>query len=249
MPALVLLLVSVAAGVGLLWIFAHTSDQGAIRLTKRRLQARLLELRLYADDPMVVLKAQKALLAANGRYLWLMLRPAAVATLPMVALLLVLDGYYGKRPLKPGEATIVTAQMSAPLNGEAAPELVAPEGVVVETPAARVAGQRQVSWRVRAKQATRGELKLVSGGLETVKHIEAGSGLRYLTSRRVRSAAAWLIHPGESRIDSDAVEWIEVEYPPANVSFLGFETHWLVWFLVFSMATAFLLKGKFKVTV
>ncbi len=249
MPALALLIVSVAAGVGLLWIFARTSDQRAIRATKRALQARLLELRLYADDPKVVLRAQKALLALNARYLWLMLRPAAVATLPMVALLIALDGYYGNRPLKPGEATIVTAQMSAPLNGSAPPELVAPDGFAVETPAARVPVLRQVSWRVRAIHAGRGELKLLSGGVEVAKQIEAGSGLRFLTSRRVRAAASWLIHPGEARIDTGAVEWIEVDYPASRLACFGFEAHWLVWFLIFSMVTALLLKGKFKVTI
>ena len=244
-----LLVVSVATGIGMLWIFRHTSDQTAIRKTKKKLQAHLLEMRLYADDPLVVWRAQKRLFAENARYILLMLQPALVATVPMILLLIVLDGYYGRQPLRLGEETLVTIQMADPINPELpSPELRAPDEIAVLTPAVRAMSQQQVSWRIKPLQEFSGHLSVVNGDTTVTKNVRAGSG-SYLSKRRVRSLISLLAYPGEMPIDTDEIEWIELEYPSAGVRMLGLETHWLVWFLILSMASAFLLKGKFNVTV
>jgi len=249
LASITLFAISVATGIGLLWIFRKTSDQAAIRTTKKRLQARLLELRLYADDPRVVLAAQKALLAENLRYFGLMLRPALYATVPVVLLLIVMDGFYGRRPLEPGEAAILTAA----LDEQAAPDqpvrLKAPPGIVVETPAVHAVASREVSWRIRVEKPVAGELLLTSGGETASMPVFAGRGFRYLCGRRVRSRLAWLLVPGAPPLNANWVKEIELDYPAAEVSYFGLRTHWLVWFLVFSMAAAFLLKSRFRVTV
>jgi len=244
-----LVLVSIAAGIALLWIFSKTSDQARIRTTKKRLQARLLELRLYADDPRVVLRAQRALFTENLRYFALMLRPAVFATLPMILLLIVMDGFYGYRPLPPGESAVVTVQMRGGTEPAASPRIEVPDGFIVETPAARVIPDRQVSWRIRPERPASAQLQVLAGGEEAAKSIASGDGLGYLNGRRAGSALAWLLHPGEPPLSGGAIEWIEVEYPPAEISYFGLKTHWLVWFILFSMAAAFLLKGRFGVTI
>ncbi len=250
LASLVLFLISVATGIGLLWVFRRTSDQAAIRATKKRLQARLLELRLYADDPRVVLAAQKALLVENLRYFALMLRPALYATVPVVILLIALDGFYGRRPLAPGETAVLTAV----LDGQAAPDepvsLEAPTGIAVETPAVHALARREVSWRIRAEEPVAGQLRLTSEGETVLMPVVAGEGLHCcLYGRRVRSRLAWLLAPGAAPLDARWVKEIKLDYPAAEVSYFGLRTHWLVWFLVFSMAAAFLLKGRFRVTV
>src|SRR5690242_10517225 len=81
-PGAGLALISAAAGIGMLWVFQKTSNQARIRAVKRRVQAHLLELRIYRDEPAVMWQAQKALLWSNLRYLGLMLRPALFLALP-----------------------------------------------------------------------------------------------------------------------------------------------------------------------
>ena len=71
----------------MLWVFARVSNQDAIRRTKKRLQAYLLELRLFGDEPALLWKSQKDLLRTNVRYLSLMLGPALILTVPVVILL------------------------------------------------------------------------------------------------------------------------------------------------------------------
>jgi hypothetical protein len=58
-PLLSLGLISLLAGVVMLWVFRRVSNQGAIRVAKKRLQAHLYELRLFADEPRLVWRAQK----------------------------------------------------------------------------------------------------------------------------------------------------------------------------------------------
>lgn len=244
-----LLVISIASGIGLLWVFQKTSDQAAIRRTKKKLQAHLLEIRLYGDDPAVIWQAQKNLLAANARYFALMLRPALVVTLPMVLLLVVLDGYYGKQPLEVGRPAILTAQLENDATRAGALRLEAPPQIRVETPGVRALAERQISWRIRPIGEVAGELRLVSDGVTVTKSVAAGDGPRFVSSRRVRSLPALLLYPGEKPLPAAGIEWVEVDYPSAGVRMFGLKAHWLVWFIVLSMASAFLLKGRFGVTV
>src|SRR5947209_14740669 len=145
--------ISLLAGVGMLWVFARTSNQKAIRAAKRKVQAHLYELRLFTDEPALVWQAQKALLWANLRYIGLMLVPAVLLTIPMGILFVHLEAFYGMSPLPVGREAIVTMKLTYPLvASETAPTLEAPAGIIVETPAVRVMGEREVSWRVRPER-------------------------------------------------------------------------------------------------
>ncbi len=246
---LVLFLIASSVGVVLLWIFSKTSDQRKLRRTKKRLQARLLELRLYGDEPRIVLRAQKQLLKENLRYFAIMLGPARVVMPVMITLLIILEGFFGMRPIAPGEDVTLTLQMATPVTAKTpAPELEAPEGIVVETPAVRDIDDNQVSWRIRAERPVSGDLRIVTPQGVLTKKILAGSGIHFLTSRRVDSVFSWLLHPGEALLGGGEVKWIEVAYPSAEISFLGWKAHWLVWFLIISMGVAFVLKGRFHVS-
>ncbi|HIC69123.1 MAG TPA: hypothetical protein EYO90_06290 [Candidatus Latescibacteria bacterium] len=59
-----------------------------------------------------------------------------------------------------------------------------------------------------------------------------------------------LLHPGERPIDTSApLEAIEVVYPEAELSVLGLRTHWMFQFLLLSMASGFLSKGRLGVQI
>ena len=243
-----LILISLAVGIAMLWVFARTSNQPAIRKVKARLGAHLYEMRLFADEPMLVWKAQWDLLKANARYIALMLTPALVLTIPMLLLFGQLDAFYGYTPLVPGRAAIVTMQLATPSSGPA-PELQAPDGIVVETPPVRAEGGRQISWRIRALRPAAGQMRFTFAGGTVEKSIAAGNGPQYVSGRRVRSAMDLVWYPAESRLPTDGpVEWIELRYPRATVQAVGLDLHWVVWLLVFSMAGALLFKGRFRVS-
>jgi hypothetical protein len=247
--ALPLTLLSAVAGGGMLWVFSRTSDQPALKAVKRRAHAALLELRVFADEPRVTWRAQKALAAANLRYLALSLKPAAWMILPMAVLLIHLESFYGRAPLPPEREAVVTMGMASSWDPRsAAPEIAAPAEVEVEGPPVRVVDAREVSWRLRPKSECSGLLRFRVAGREVDYPIEAGARRRRVPGRSVRPAWAAVWHPAP-RVSGAAVEWIEIRYPEAALTVFGFHVNWLVWFFAISMATALLLKGRFRVVI
>jgi len=250
-PALATLApISLLTGVAMLWAFGKVSDQDAVLRTRKRLNAALYELRLFTDEPGLMFRAQRDLLAGNARYLALMLKPAVILTIPMILLLAQLDAVYGRKPLPVGQPALVTIQMRGEIdpNGPA-PALEMPVGISVETPAVRVLADRQVCWRVRPVRPAGGSLRVVLPEGTFEKSVDAGSGLRYLSARRVRSLVDQIWYAGEKRLVGGNVEWIEIAYPPAEVMLGGFGWHWLIWFLVLSFASAWFLRKRFGVTI
>jgi len=236
-------------GIAMLLAFRRLSRQDAIRRAKSRLQAHLYEMRLFTDEPALVWRAQCGLVAANVRYLGLMLLPAAAIAVPMLPLFSALECFYGHAPLAPGSATVVTVRMNTA--GSPVPVLRAPAGIAVETPGVRVDGGREISWRIRALRPVRGALQFVFPDRTVTKSVTvarpAGPPGR-VSERRVSSLAGMLVYPGESRLPAGRIDWIEVRYPEATLSALGLDFTWLVWLLAFSMLTALALKSRFRVS-
>ena len=63
-PVLGLAVLSALTGIAMLWVFGKTSNQKRMKEIKRKVYASLLELRVFADEPVVTWRAQKSLFAA-----------------------------------------------------------------------------------------------------------------------------------------------------------------------------------------
>jgi hypothetical protein len=237
---------SVLLGIAMLWVFRRTSNQAAIRKVKAELQAHLYEMRLFTDEPLLIWKAQWGLLTANVRYLAMMLVPALVLTIPMMLIFAQLECFYGYAPLEPGQQAIVTVQMKG--QGGQAPVLRAPDGISVDSPAIRMDGGQQISWRIRAVRPVTGDMKFVFPDATVEKSVQAGVGPQYVSERRVSSALDLIWHPAEGRLPAGPVDWIELRYPPATVHALGLDLHWLIWLLILSMASGLIFKRQFRVS-
>ena len=238
LPALATLIpISVLAGIGILLVFRHTSDATAVRRAKGVAQAHLLEFRLFMDDPVLVLRAQGDLIVANLRFVKLMLRPFLWMLLPMGLLLAVLEAFYGHAPLRVGDASIISAQVS---NADAALTLQAPAEMAVETPPVHVLAERQVSWRIRPLRAASTELQILHNGEAASKRVSSGAGIRFLSERR-GSLVSLLLYPTEPPLPGNEIEWIEIRYPHATILHL----HWLIWFFGVSAITALALHRRF----
>jgi len=190
------------------WVFRTTADISALAPIFRHFHARLLEFRLFFDEPALIWKAQKALVRANFQLCFLLLKPALILALPMTWLMLQL----GNAPLRVGEAAVVSAQSSTEL------KLEAPPGIAVETEPVHFQGL--MFWRIRPMRPVRGDLRFTSNGVTLTKSVVAGDAFTLLLLRRERFFFG--SHAG--------VEWLEVDYPEAS-------RWWLVWFLVASMTT------------
>ena len=231
--------VSLGCGLAIAWVFRRFTDRAAVHAAGKRLQARVLEMRLYSSEPALMWSAQKALVGDNLRWLALMSRPALVLALPLAWLFVQLDSTYGRSPLAVGGDAVVTVQLEHALEPvDAASSLQAPAGIAVETPPVRVFAERRISWRIRALRPVRGELRLVLRGHAIEKTIAAGQRNALLSPRCERSLWGLLLHPEESRMPAGEAAWVEVDYPPADVAIAGLSLPWLAWFLAISTAGA-----------
>jgi hypothetical protein len=227
---------SALLGAALLWAFGKLSDQTAIRETKRRLQSRLYEMRLFSDEPRLVWRAQTALLRENLRYLRLTLVPVLLLSIPAWLVFAQLRAIYEWSPLRPGRTSVITVQLrerSGPM--VQAPALELPRGFVAESPPVRVTKLRQVSWRVRPVEPASGALRVTMGYHSVSKTISARPGRQYLSLRRA-SLAGFALWPNEAPVPSGAFEWVQVDYASSDGS-------WILWLLGVSMLAAFLLRS------
>ena len=195
--------ISIGCAVAALLVFRRFSDRQAVARAKNLSQAHLLEIRLFADEPREVLRSERALLVDQLRLMVLFARPLLILVLPMVLLLAELEGVYGRVPLRPGEAAVVTVKSAA-----REISLKAPRGIVVETPPVRVVHDGEVSWRIRPLRPASGRLEVREDGRVLTSPIAAGWGLNWNFA-----------NPFEHGIG--------ISYPAATVMGLP----WLVWFL------------------
>ncbi len=252
-PLLVLVLASLFAGVVLLLVFARFSDQEALRTAKDRVRAHLLELRLFGHDPHLVWAAEKNIVRANLLYLRLILKPLVI-TLPIFAwMLLGLYGWFEFRPLALGEAVVVSAFIARPALASVrmtAPDLTTDEGLQVETPVLRIDQEHRCDWRIRALQAGEHRLVLSTGTQRVERTVAVGVVRRSRVSRSARPRPLGVTAGGGDPLpDARAIERVEVDYPRARLTVLGFEVGWVTVFVVLSVAFSFLLKRPFGVTL
>jgi hypothetical protein len=245
-----LIAISLATGGLLLLIFRYTSNQRAIRATKDRILAHLLEVVLYRDQMRVVVRAQARLFVDNLRYLGYALVPLAFMVVPVGLLLVQLDLRYGHRPLRVGERAIVSVKL-APNADLGRVALSAPPGIEVETESLRIPALNEVDWRIRAEETGLHEVQVSVGDQTVSKQITAGRNwARISLARAGRATWQQFLHPGEPPLPADSpVTSITVSYPRADLTLFGRPVHWVWPWLVISMVFGYALKGPLRVNV
>ncbi len=265
-PIVPVAIVALVSGIFALLVYRWTSDQAAIAAVKRRLFGYLLEVRLFNDDLRAVLAAQLRLLRENLTYLRLNLVPLLWMIVPFMLLIAQLQFHYGYDGLEVGERTLLVVDLAPAESGgaggnEDAPrppvELEAPAGVAVETAGVWVPSLRQVVWRLRAEEPGRHELVVRVDAGEFTKSLfvadpEGGAlWVRRSPTRRKAAILDQLLYPAEPSLPRGGpIERIDVQYGTAAISFFGlFDVHWLIAFLILSLAFAFALRNRFGVTL
>ncbi len=252
-PWIGLAVVSLLTAVLMLEVYKLTSNQAAIRRAKDRIKAHLLEMRLYKDNMRVTWSAQAGVLKANLSYMAANLKPLLVMIVPLVLILAGLSVWYDRAPLKPGEETLVKARLVGTADPVALDlRLEVPPGIEITAPPVRVPDEHEVVWRIKAVAEGRGRLVLRAGDRAIPKDIAVGgrplSKVSPLASRG--SFGQRLLYPGEPPLpDGTPVRSVEVLYPARRLAASGVGVHWLVAYLVLSIAFGFALKGVFKVEI
>lgn len=220
-----LLMIGVLSGAASVWALRNWSNPVRFREEMNRVIAHLMEFRLFAEEPTLIIRAQWNLLRANARMLRVLLAPSLLLLIPFVLLFSAMEGFFARAALPIGEAAVITLQGRGNLR---AAQLQTPREIAVETPAVSAPRLHQVSWRVRPLEAVRGSLQVQWDGHLLRKSIAAGAGLHWTAAQRSGSLAGFVAHPFEIPFADSEADWVRVEYPAASVAGVS----WLVWYSV-----------------
>lgn len=223
MALLTLAAFSAAAGVLILAVLKATSRQTALRAARRKVRAHLLAIRLFDDDPRLILRSQGRLAVWTARYMALLLPAFLAVGIPLYFAWDGMDGLWGRTPLEPGATTMVTAGVR---DSGAEVRLDVPGWLRVESPAVHAEAEHEVSWRVRVIGAGSGEVTVSSGSEHAALRVEARPGWRYL--------------PERAKTSGGPILWVETRYP---------HHEWWLWFLAISTVSALVLRRRMRVTL
>jgi hypothetical protein len=249
-PMLPLALASLLTAILLLFVFRYTSNQLAIRRAKDRLEAHVLEVRLFQEQLRVVLRAYLRVLLGVLNYLRHSVRPLAVVAIPLLIVILQLEGYFAWTPNRVGSEFLLKARLadSAPLD---LVDVQVPAGLSVTAPAVHIPEGREVDWRLEAERSGNYSVAVLVAGAPFAKQVTISDQLVRLSPKRSR--AGWLgqfLNPGEEQLPRNApVESIEVQYSPRSFSLWSFAIDWMIVYLGLALIMGFALKGVFGIEI
>lgn len=252
-PLVSLLLVSLVTAAAMLVVVARTSNQRAMIETKRGIHAALFEIRLYGDQPGLMLRAFGEVLVRNGRYLLLSLVPLAWMSVPLVLVIAQLQAFYGYAGLRPDAPALITVQLMADSGSAAASTLVleAPAAAGLETGAVRLEGSNEVVWRLRPTTEGAYTLTLRDGQAAVTKSLLVSPALGRRSPMTVAAGLAnQALYPSEAPLPvGSRIASIAVAYPEPGIDVFGWRMHWMIVYGVLSLACAFILARRFGVTI
>lgn len=241
-----LTILSVVAGIIMLFAFRYASNQDGIGRAKDDIKANLLALKLFKDDLRVTIQSQLRIMWAIVRLQRYVLTPVILLALPMLLGLAQMGIRHQWRPLLPGEQTLIHLRLENELASTPDITLEAPPDVDVEV--GPIPGGGELVWRVRGVERGRHILRFRIGRLVVEKELVVGVGFERVSA--VRTGHDWsvqLLHPVESPLPSDSpIRAIEISYPSVNSIVCG-ANYWVIYLFVVSMITALVFRPLFKV--
>lgn len=241
-----LLLLSLLTGLLMLYMFKKVSNQQGIRVTKNRLKAHLLAIRLYKHDNLLSLITIGQILMENGRYLLFALKPMLVMIVPVTLIIIQLGAHYSYDPAQVNQVITVSVRTNSDVDLNNV-SIVPSNGIRVDAPPLYIPATHEIYWRIYTIAPGSATLTFQYNHQSEKKNILVGKS-GPLSVKRVRSSLVALLHPAEPRLAWDSfLKEITIGYSENRVQVGGFSMHWLVFFLLVSVAAGFLAKGFFRI--
>ena len=249
-PLLLILALSPVAGLLMVLAFGYFSNQKKIRLMKDQMQAHLLAVRLFQDNLGAVLQAYRKILWSTAQYLYLAFKPSIIMLVPLLALIVFLDSYFGYKPPQPNEPFLFTARMASQDTMDSV-ILQLPSGLTASAPPVHLASDKEVVWRLAAGKEGNYKIQLLANGQSFSKQVVVSGRLaRTLLGRwRGHPWQHWL-DPGETALPSASpVTALEVGYAPRLIDLGWVQWDWTIVFFIASILTALIFKKMLGIEI
>jgi hypothetical protein len=243
---------SLATGVALIFLFKATSNQERIKATRDAFKARILEMRIYQDDILLILKALGAALWTNVAYLRASLKPILVLLVVALPVFVQLDERYGRGPLAPGATTLLTVTLKDGVDPMTTP--IAADGgaaVAIDAPPVRVPREREIDWRLEVREAGVHPFTVTVYDTPYRFPVVAAESNRTIGhSRTANSRSDALLHPALPEIPrNSAIQSVTLRYPSPDYPLVFWRAPWWVVFLVLVSLGALIPKFLFRIEI
>ena len=249
---LALAVLSLLTGVALIFLFKWTSDQKKIKDTRDKFKARILEMRIYQNDIVLIHKALFAALWTNLVYLRVSLKPIVVLLLFVFGIFVQFDERYGRGHLEASDHALLSVTLkdgNDPKNVDF--DLETGDGLVVDSRPVRSSATRQIFWRIVANKPGTHDLDVRVGGFDYRMPVRAEKTNGVIG--HTRTAGSFfdpLLFPSLPEIPAESpLKAVSLQYPPTEYELFGWGTHWLVVFIIFSFVGALIPKFVFKIEI
>lgn len=237
--------------------YKYFSSPRMIRKAKDMIKANIFAIRLYKDFWRVIIGSFFKSLFYILKYFALNLGTLVIILPLLFPLFVQMDVRYGMRPFQPGEEIVIKTSFSQNpydldiklLDSEYFMPKMNPVFINAYKDGDRQEPLREVNWKVEAKAAGNGGIKIKVNGRVFEKSLLIGSKKEALSNKKSRdSSLEHFIYPVERLLaEKGELEYIYVNYPGKSVSCLGIHTHWLVYYLILVLIIVLALKRRFGV--
>ncbi len=251
-PWIGLSFISLVTGIILLIVFRFTSNQAAIGKTKERIRGHFLEIRLFQDDPVIVIGSLGRIMKDNFIYLRYTMVPFLFMLVPVVLMLVQMDMRYGSRPFTAGDETVLRVE-TAKGSRENLEKLKidVPDFVRVNVRPVRIPSTGEVLWGLKITGEGRGDISISAKGSAQKLSIVSGGGVPRIVGTRT-NGGFWnrLLNPGSKTLRGDSgLKLIEIKYPAREMKIGNRTVHWLIIYFAISVVFGYSVKGLFGVEV
>ncbi|MFH2107438.1 MAG: hypothetical protein ABII93_02105 [Chrysiogenia bacterium] len=243
-----ILFLSLLTSLIVLVVYRAISSPQKVRDTKNQIKANILAIRLYRDFWKTIVGSFFKSLYYTGKYFVLNLVPLFLL-LPLLFLLFVqMDIRYGMRPFRPDESITVKAGFKSDIGAANVEIQPNPHYRSVMNPVF-IPALREVDWKLKAGKSGSTTIAINVDGVTVSKNLVIGKNMPALSNKKMAASALdHFIYPAEKLLAAPtSLKYLSIRYPARSISFLGLRTHWLVYYLVFTMIIALALKNRFGV--
>lgn len=244
--------ISLATGILLIFLFKATSNQDRIRATRDAFKARILEMRIYQDDVVLIFKALGAALWTNVLYLRASLVPIVVLLVVALPVFIQLDERYGRAPLEEGDTALLRVTLKKGVDPMTPPITAAGgDAVALDSQPVRIPVDREIDWRLRVARAGVHPFTVTVYDTPYEFPIVASSSNRTIGfTRTANSPLESFLHPALPPIPrNSAIESVHVQYPDTDYSLVFWKTPWWLVFIVVVSIGALIPKFLFRIEI
>lgn len=239
-PLAGLMWISALSGLMMILIFKKTSNQQAISALRRKMGSRALGMLLFLESPITVIKLALKLIADNFIYLWHLLKPMLIITIPFILIAAQLDARYSRQPLSQNDIATVTITWEDSIPTFNSP--VVESGLII-SPILSIPDSLEQSFSFTGENGL-----FISREIGVRLGSDKNNGAIFIRGAEKPGIVQALIRPWNTA-SNDNIHSMKAFFPEKNYNILGARWGWFTIFLVFSSLWAIVGAVVFKVKI